>query len=170
MQLLALTRASNPSSGSRDLAPVDLAVLVPDIVGGRVQEALQADIDLGYRGSRGSAVVLGSAASLRELLDNLIDNALRYAGPRARVTVAVHHMTGKGVVLQIEDNGPGVAPELWPRLGERFFRAPGAREGGSGLGLAIVSQIASQHHALVTYAVASGGGLRVSVSFPTPAA
>jgi len=170
MQLLALTRASNPSSGSRDLAPVDLAVLVPDIVGGRVQEALQADIDLGYRGSRGSAVVLGYAASLRELLDNLIDNALRYAGPRARVTVAVHHLTGKGVVLQIEDNGPGVAPELWPRLGERFFRAPGAREGGSGLGLAIVSQIASQHHALVTYAVASGGGLRVSVSFPTPAA
>jgi two-component system sensor histidine kinase TctE len=73
-------------------------------------------------------------------------------------------------VLQIEDNGPGVAPELWPRLGERFFRAPGAREGGSGLGLAIVSQIASQHHALVTYSAASGGGLRVSVSFPTPAA
>jgi len=166
MQLLALTRASNPRSELHDFAPVDLAVLVPDVVGARVQEALQAGIDLGYRGPRGSAVVLGAADSLRELLDNLIDNALRYAGPRARVTVAVRCPAGEGVVLQVEDNGPGVAPELWPRLGERFFRAPGVREGGSGLGLAIVGQIASQHHARITYSTASGSGLRVSVSFP----
>src|SRR6185312_3601770 len=106
------------------------------------------------------------ADSLRELLDNLIDNALRYAGAPARVTVSVRHLSAGGVALQVEDDGPGVPPELWSRLGERFFRAPGAHEGGSGLGLAIVGQIASQHHARVVYASAAGGGLRVSVQFP----
>lgn len=166
MQLLALTRASDPRSELHDFASLDLAVLVPDIVGARVQEALQADIDLGYHGPRGRAMVMGAADSLRELLDNLIDNAVRYAGPGARVTVSVRCPPGEGVVLQVEDNGPGVPPELWPRLGERFFRAPGAREGGSGLGLAIVGQIASQHHAQLVYSSAKSGGLCVSVQFP----
>ena len=166
MQLLALTRASNPPDATDDSTHVDLALLVPEIVGARVQEALHADIDLGYAGPHAGAIILGVADSLRELLDNLIDNALRYAGAQARVTVSVRHLADGGVALQVEDDGPGVPPELWSRLGERFFRAPGAREGGSGLGLAIVGQIANQHHARIVYSSAAGGGLRVSVQFP----
>jgi two-component system sensor histidine kinase TctE len=166
MQLLALTRASNPLHATDASTPVDLALLVPEIVGARVQEALHADIDLGYEGPHAGALILGVADSLRELLDNLIDNALRYAGAQARVTVRVQHLPAGGVALQVEDDGPGVPPELWSRLGERFFRAPGAHEGGSGLGLAIVGQIASQHHARIAYSSATGGGLRVSVQFP----
>ena len=169
VQLLALTRASSPSREQRDYARVNLARLVPELVAERVHEALLADIDLGYHGPNATAWIMGDADSLQELLDNLIDNALRYAGRGARVTVGVRRRDDDGVVLQIEDSGPGVPPELWSRLGERFFRVPGAGEGGSGLGLAIVQQIASQHRAQLVYSASAEGGLRVSVQFPPPA-
>jgi len=168
VQLLALTRANSRRREPRDQAPVDLARLVPEVVGARVQEALHADIDLGYRGPRGNAWIVGDADGLQELLDNLIDNALRYAGQGARVTVSLRQLREGGASLQVDDNGPGVPPELWPRLGERFFRAPGAREGGTGLGLAIVQQVASRHQAQIVYSSATDGGLRVTVQFPPP--
>lgn len=167
-QLLALTRANSPLREPRDHVRVDLARLVPEIVGTRVQEALHADIDLGYHGPHGNAWIVGDADSLHELLDNLIDNALRYAGQGAKVTVSVRRRRDEGVSLQVDDSGPGVPPELWPRLGERFFRAPGAREGGTGLGLAIVQQVASRHRAQIVYSSATDGGLRVTVQFPPP--
>ena len=167
-QLLALTRINNPGRDARDYTRVDLARVVPEVVSARVQEALRADIDLGYHGPHGNAWIFGDADSLQELLENLIDNALHYAGQGALVTVSVRRLADDGVVLQIEDDGPGVPPELWSRLGERFFRAPGASEGGTGLGLAIVQQIASQHHAQIVYSSATDGGLRVSVQFPPP--
>jgi two-component system sensor histidine kinase TctE len=66
----------------------------------------------------------------------------------------------------VEDDGPGVPADLAHRLGERFFRAPGSREGGTGLGLAIVQQIASQHQAILTFGAAEPSGLRVTLQFP----
>lgn len=167
-QLLALTRAQSPWREQADLLQIDLGKLIPDAVSLRVHEALRAGIDLGYHGPEEPALVRGDAASLQELLDNLIDNALRYAGEGARVTASVLPLPDHGVVLQVEDSGPGVAADMQHRLGERFFRVPGAREGGTGLGLAIVEQIASQHHAKVAFGKASAGGLRVSVQFPSP--
>ncbi|RAX28732.1 sensor histidine kinase, partial [Enterococcus sp. HPCN18] len=69
---------------------LDLGVLVPQWVGMRVPEAIRDGIDLGYRGSPHPLRVLGNGAMLQEALDNLIDNALRYAGRNATVTVGVH--------------------------------------------------------------------------------
>ncbi len=168
-QLLALTRAQSPWRESHDARPVDLARVIPELVAMRTHEALQANIDLGYQGPHKHAWVSGDVASLQELVDNLIDNALRYAGKSARVTVSVLPLPDHGVLLQVEDSGPGVPPDVLTRLGERFFRAPGAREGGTGLGLAIVQQTAGQHRAKVAFGAASGGGLRVTVQFPAPA-
>lgn len=165
-QLLALNRAQNPWHESQHNQPVDLARVVPELVATRIHEALQVEIDLGYSGPDERALVSGDVASLQELVDNLIDNALRYAGTGARVTVSVLPLPDHGVLLQVEDNGPGAPPEVLARLGERFYRAPGAREGGTGLGLAIVQQIAGKHHARVAFGAASGGGLRVTVQFP----
>ena len=68
--------------------------------------------------------MLGNGAQLQEALDNLIDNALRYAGRDATVTVGVHALDDNDVELYVEDNGPGVPEDVMPRLGERFFRAP----------------------------------------------
>ena len=167
-QLLALTRAQNPWFEPAQLGLIDLNKLVPDVLSLHVQEAIRANVDLGYHGPDEPAQIEGDIGSLQELLDNLVDNALRYAGAKAKVTATVIRLPDQGVLLQVEDNGPGVPQELLERLGERFFRAPGACEGGTGLGLAIVQQIVHQHHGAVVYGGVPGGGLRVTIQFPAP--
>jgi two-component system, OmpR family, sensor histidine kinase TctE len=167
-QLLALTRAQSPLAMPAAHVSVDLAKLVPEVVGLRIHDALAAGIDLGFHGPRRPLLVLGDPASLHELLDNLIDNALRYAGRGSRVTVSVAPHREGGVQLVVEDDGPGVPDELLPRLGERFFRAPGAGEEGTGLGLAIVERIAERHRARLRYRRAGQRGLSVELHFPAP--
>ena len=105
---------------------LDLCERVPQWVGMRVPEAIRDGIDLGYLGSPHPLRVLGNGAQLQEALDNLIDNALRYAGRGATVTVGVHALDDNDVELYVEDNGPGVPDDVMPRLGERFSgrRAP----------------------------------------------
>jgi two-component system sensor histidine kinase TctE len=164
-QLLALTRAQLPEPENRPLDPLDLNTLIPELVGLRVHEALAAGVDLGYDGSDTPVWIEGDRATLQELLDNLIDNALRYAGRRSVVTVGVAFNGGRPM-LSIEDNGPGVPPAFLARLGERFFRVPGSDEEGTGLGLAIVQRIAQRHRARVLYLRSNEGGLRVEVLFP----
>lgn len=164
-QLLALTRAQSPLAAPATHVPVDLARLVPEAVSLRVPEALAARIDLGYQGPSRPLQVVGDAASLHELIDNLVDNALRYAGRGSNVTVSLTPLS-TGVRLRVEDDGPGVPDELLARLGERFFRVPGTGEGGTGLGLAIVQRIAERHGASIRYQRSAQHGLSVDVHFP----
>jgi two-component system sensor histidine kinase TctE len=87
---------------------------------------------------------------LRELLSNLIDNALRYTPPGGSVTVRVRGTNignGNQALLEVEDTGPGIAPAERHRVFERFYRILGSSASGSGLGLAIVREIAQQHGA-----------------------
>jgi two-component system sensor histidine kinase TctE len=165
-QLLALTRAQASSLESEDRSLLNLSRLIPDAVSLRVHEALGAGVDLGYRGPEQSLCILGNASSVQDLLDNLIDNAMRYAGRGSIVTVKLQTRNDGSASLVVEDNGPGVPPELLPRLSERFFRAPGNHEEGSGLGLAIVQRIAERHHAQVLYELGDDRGLRVIIHFP----
>ena len=165
-QLLALTRAQTTEHEAGDSEPLDLATLVPELVGLRVHEALAVDIDLGYDGPAGPLWIDGDRHRLQEMLDNLIDNGLRYAGNGALMTVMLSR-EANDICLAVEDNGPGVPPAWIERLGERFFRVPGCDEEGSGLGLAIVQRIAEWHNAKVRYFATSGkGGLRVEIIFP----
>ncbi|GLQ95956.1 sensor histidine kinase [Dyella mobilis] len=165
-QLLALTRAQTTEHDVGDSEPLNLATLIPELVGQRVHEALAANIDLGYDGQSGPLWIDGDRHRLQEMLDNLIDNGLRYAGSGALMTVELWR-DGEDICLAVEDNGPGVPPAWLERLGERFFRVPGSDEEGSGLGLAIVQRIVEWHGARVRYFNASSdGGLRVEVIFP----
>ncbi|KAB7770553.1 sensor histidine kinase [Xanthomonas maliensis] len=168
-QLLALSRAQSPHHRDEVLLPVLLYRLIPEAVSARVPEALAADVDLGYQADSEDAalVVFGDPLALQELLDNLIDNALRYAGRGCSVTVGLAAVAG-AVVLSVEDDGPGVPDALLSRLGERFFRVPGVRGDGSGLGLAIVQGVANRHNARVGFCRGARGGLRVEVHFPSP--
>lgn len=165
-QLLAMTRAQSPLTAPSLHEPVELTRLARETVGLRVHEALATGVDLGYHGPSRPLCIHGDAASLEELLDNLIDNCLRYAGRGSTVTISVLVLPNGGVGLRVEDDGPGVPEALLSRLGERFFRAPGNREDGTGLGLAIVQRIAERHHANVTYRRAAQQGLSVEVHFP----
>src|SRR6185312_15817311 len=99
-----------------------LARRVPEMVAQRVHEAIRAGIDLGYEGGTAPLWVLGEPAGVQDLLDNLIDNAVRYAGHGSEITVRLRARDDGGASLLVEDNGPGVPPDLLPRLSERFFR------------------------------------------------
>lgn len=170
-QLLALARAQAPDEALGASAPLDLATVVRDEVASRVPDAIAQGVDLGYQGPEHGVTVIGDALLLRELLGNLIDNASRY-GNRGGAVVTVSLQAGDtgGCVLTVQDNGPGVAAELIPRLGERFFRAVGSGHEGTGLGLAIVREIAERHGAETAFANHDDPhGLRVEIRFP-PAA
>lgn len=149
-QLLALARAENDSPHAAPLRPVDLI----DLARGAVQEWFSAaqlrEIDLGFEADDGQLVAPGNATMLRELLNNLIDNALRYTQRHARVTVRVRADAERGLaVIEVEDNGPGIGQAERAHVFERFYRILGSEVDGSGLGLAIVREIAQRHDAEV---------------------
>jgi signal transduction histidine kinase len=110
--------------------------------------------------------VTGREEALRTLLDNLVENAIRYTHAGGRVTVDAFE-GGEGPVLAVTDNGPGIPAEERKRVFDRFYRVPGNGAPGSGIGLAIVKAIADSHRASVELADGEGGkGLTVRVRFP----
>ncbi|MBI5068193.1 MAG: sensor histidine kinase N-terminal domain-containing protein [Deltaproteobacteria bacterium] len=165
-QLLALARAE-PGTGTGSLADVDLAALARQVCLDWSPEALGQKVDLAFE--EAPARLRGDAVMLRELLANLVDNALRYGGRGGAVTVRVGG--GERPWLEVEDRGPGIPPELRARVFERFYRVPGQLAPGTGLGLAIVREIARQHGAGVELREARGDGsgppgLVARVNFP----
>jgi two-component system sensor histidine kinase TctE len=147
-QLLALARAENDSPQTASLQRTDLRTLVRDAVQDWFQSALERQIDLGFEEDETTLVVQGNATMLREMLNNLIDNALRYTQLGGRVTVRVRADTARDkVLLEVEDNGPGIPATERGHVFERFYRILGSEVEGSGLGLAIVREIAQRHAA-----------------------
>ncbi len=147
-QLLSLARAELTGE-SVVLAPVNLAVIVPELVRDSVPRALDKQIDLGYDGPESaSAWVKGNAILLAELVRNLIDNALAYTPPKGVVTVRVA-TTPRRTIVSVEDTGPGIALAQRELVFEPFFRVLGSDADGSGLGLAIVREIVQVHGAQV---------------------
>ena len=145
-QLLALARAENQPHAGLALEPLDLSQLARSVVQDWVSASFVHEIDLGYEDPDGAVEILGDGMMLRELLSNLIDNALRYTPAGGSVTVRVRSDAGQAL-LEVEDTGPGIAPGERPRVFERFYRILGSSASGSGLGLAIVREIAQQHGA-----------------------
>ncbi|NMM89891.1 hypothetical protein B2J88_37075 [Rhodococcus sp. SRB_17] len=129
-------------------------------------------IDLGL-GAADAATVPGQRETLRILVRNLLDNAVKYTPAGGRVDVGVRADAG-AVVLTVEDSGPGIAPGERARVLDRFYRCEEAQAGevqGSGLGLAIVQAIAQRHGAeLALDASPRLGGLRATVRFAGAAA
>lgn len=144
-QLLALARTDSDAPPA--LQPLDLDRLVRDVAREWVPRAQEKDIDLGFEAADAPAWVEGNAALLRELLANLVDNAIRYTPAGGRVTVRV--AAGEGVTLEIEDTGIGIAESDRELVFERFYRVLGTGAEGSGLVLPIVRGIAHLHGASV---------------------
>nr|WP_229511090.1 MULTISPECIES: sensor histidine kinase [unclassified Massilia] len=147
-QLLALARAENQPHAGLAFEEIDLAALARGVVQDWVQASFAHRIDLGYEAQDEDVNIAGNALMLRELLSNLIDNALRYTPPGGSVTVRVRR-DGDAALLEVEDTGPGIAPHERAHVFERFYRILGSNTPGSGLGLAIVREIAGQHGAEV---------------------
>ncbi|MYN43662.1 GHKL domain-containing protein [Pseudoduganella sp. FT93W] len=143
-QLLALARAENQPQAGTSMQLLSLSDLARSTVQDWVSASFAARIDLGYEGPDEPLEIEGNPTMLREMLSNLIDNALRYIPAGASVTVRVRS-DEQHAILEVEDTGPGIAPAERQRVFERFYRILGNKAEGSGLGLAIVREIAHQH-------------------------
>jgi len=183
-QLLSLARAE-PGEQAARFVDVDLATLAFETGAEWVPRALAAHVDLGFQRSNDSGddplVVRGNPVLLREVIANLLDNALKYvplARPNgARITVNVSRVTlesgAPAAEIVVEDNGPGVPASQQADLFKRFFRGDAQNgngvETGAGLGLAIVHDILAMHSGSVTYTDAAEGGSRFVVRVPLAA-
>jgi two-component system sensor histidine kinase TctE len=161
-QLLALARAEPGARGGT--SDVNLRSVVEGEADAWVHEALARDVDLGFE--LATAPVKGDAMLLREALANLVHNAIQYSASGGRVTVRTGKRGGASFA-EVEDDGPGIAPQERERVLERFYRVPGTPGTGSGLGLAIVREIAGGHGARIELADGAGArGCRVALTFP----
>jgi two-component system OmpR family sensor kinase len=163
-QLLAMARLdADPPAGR--IGTVDLFALAKTVVAEQAAVADARNLDLGLLPSD-AVTVSGDPAELPALLDNLVDNALRYTPGGGRVDVGVRR-AGTEAVLAVHDTGPGIPPVERERVFDRFYRGADARAPGSGLGLAIVKRIADRHGARIRLSrPEDGAGLRVAVHFP----
>ncbi|WP_051078923.1 MULTISPECIES: ATP-binding protein [Caballeronia] len=163
-QLLTLARLA-PDSQLAETCQFDLTALARSVVSERSKFAESNNVDLGLAEGK-KLTVSGNAENLRILLNNLVDNAIRYGGAGSRVDVEVYGHEGRPV-LEVRDTGPGIPEVDHTRVWERFYRGNGHAATGSGLGLSIVRRIAEQHHASITLAHGlEGRGLTVRVCFP----
>ena len=151
-QLLALARAEPSRSIRARFKPLDLAALVAESVQLFVTQAAGRGIDLGFE--LDPAPLRGERFMLRDLIDNLVDNALRYTPQGGSVTVRTS-MGSDGAVLEVEDSGPGIPAAKRARVFQRHVRLD-QQSSGSGLGLAIVRDIAKVHGATAAVSDAQG--------------
>jgi two-component system, OmpR family, phosphate regulon sensor histidine kinase PhoR len=112
--------------------------------------------------------VTADPEAMRQVLTNLLDNALRHTPPDGRITVSVESAPG-GVIVSVADTGSGIPPQHLPRIFERFYRADPGRsreEGGTGLGLAIVKHLVEAHGGRVEAQSTIGRGTTIRMFFP----
>lgn len=149
-QLLSLARAENQTPDTAPLQPIELSELARTVVQDWVPLSFTQRIDLGFEQPDHPIMIAGNPIMLRELLNNLLDNALHYTPALGSVTVRARAEEISGLAfLEVEDTGPGIAPTERHHVFERFYRILGTHTAGSGLGLAIVREIAQQHDATV---------------------
>jgi two-component system sensor histidine kinase TctE len=168
-RLLTLARIEH-GNGSAASFPVSLAALAQQVGLELALPAVQKNIDLALEADDGDGTtVMGQEMLLHELLTNLTDNAIRYTPPGGGVLLRVCRVPA-GVLLQVQDSGPGIDEAEYEKVFMPFYRSQAALEtnpGGTGLGLAIVRDIATLHGATLSMGRADGGhGLKIGVLFP----
>ena len=161
-QLLAMTRVEHARE-MHSPHTVDLVDLARRVTQEHLMRAHQLGDDLGLEVQVAQCEVQGVDLLLHEALSNLIDNAIHHGPVGTHITVRVGEFW-----LEVEDDGPGIAPEHQAHVFERFYRAAPSGVNGSGLGLAIVQEIANQHGAVmqVTSPVEQGRGTLIRMGWP----
>lgn len=163
-QLLTMARL-DPDERQRPFAEVNLSELSKSVIRDLTPSALRKRIDLGFCGDT-PLNIRGDAETLRTLLTNLIDNAIRYTPAAGQVDVSLI-AANDSARIEIEDTGPGIPAEERERAFARFHRLSTSGEFGSGLGLAIAKEIVEQHRGQISLTAGRKGyGLRVVVDLP----
>lgn len=165
-QLLALARNEPGGQNTPHFVKLNLNQLAQECTVTWVQMALEKNIDIGFEAPDTRVEIKGDASSLIEMLNNLIDNAIRYTPAGGHITVSVNE-DSQGAQLSVEDNGPGIEPQHRERVFERFYRVLGSGQSGSGIGLAIVAEVAKRHGAKLKLEAGNANvGTRINVRFP----
>ncbi|MCX7091482.1 MAG: ATP-binding protein [Legionellales bacterium] len=164
-QLLTMSKLVPDQAFSHDLDSVDLIKITREILAMLAPSAIEKQIELAFEPSQNVTNFPGTPTAISILIRNLVDNAIRYTETQGHIIVRVYQQQ-TNVILEVQDNGPGIPEQFRARVFERFFRELGKKSTGSGLGLAIVQQIASLHHAEIRLDTPSSGtGLVVRVFF-----
>ncbi len=146
-QMLDLAKVGPDADKMPELKPLDLTETVQETTKTWFSHALGKKIDIGYEGPNEEIIINGDKFLMKILLDNLLDNALRYCPPGSSVTTKLEK--NGNIILSVEDNGPGIPVEERDSVFQRFYRILGNNAEGSGLGLSIVKEIANLHEANV---------------------
>lgn len=163
-QLLTLARLE-PEDWHRPFTTVNLSQIMKFVVSEHVPFAVSKEVDLGVAHDD-PVSIKGDAESLRIMIGNLIDNAVRYTPSGGRVDVSLRR-TDHQVQIEIQDNGPGIPEAERSHVFERFYRRPNSKESGSGLGLAIVHEIVVRYQGQVILGEGQDNrGLKVTVMLP----
>jgi two-component system sensor histidine kinase TctE len=162
-QLLALARAEASGANGRDAQYFDLRQIADAAAQEWVPRAIARNIDLGF--VLESAIVSGNPLLLSELLNNLVDNALRYTQSGGAVTVHSGTDDGGRPYLSVEDNGAGIPEDARSKVFERFYRIEGTPGEGSGLGLAIVKEVVERHNGILSVQSGAMSGTRIIATF-----
>lgn len=165
-QLLQLARAeASHENPAQKKEKVDLGELAREVTMHCAPRALARDIDIGFEEAGQPMKIFGVPLLLREMIDNLVDNAIKYTPAGGAVTVRLH--ADRGWILEVEDTGIGIEPADRERIFDRFYRVLGTQADGSGLGLAIVREIAELHDASIeVLSNQQAPGTLVRVIFP----
>ncbi|MBK7023435.1 MAG: sensor histidine kinase N-terminal domain-containing protein [Sulfuritalea sp.] len=164
-QLLILARAEASHEKLHQVVPLDLDALARGVTEEWVVRAMAKNIDLGYEECGCRLMINGVPLLLRELLTNLVDNAIKYTPSGGHVTVRA--CADRLAIIEVEDDGIGIPVEERESIFERFYRVLGTDAEGSGLGLPIAAEIAELHQARIDLLEGSGGrGSLFRVSFP----
>lgn len=161
-QMLLLTRSDATAAHTLSMQDVDLGEVVREELQCWADAAVARDIDLGYEGADSGPVAHGDPRLLRELVGNLVDNAIRYGEPGGEVTVSVHANPTR---IAVRDDGPGIDAAERERVLDPFYRSPSSSGDGCGLGLTIAHEIAARHGARLTIGGAAQRGTCVDVVF-----
>ena len=156
------------AEGSVDAEPTALGPLVSDVVSEHRAEAERRGVRLGVRAERGLPPAHVDPGLVDRAVDNLVENALRHTPPGGAVDVGVERGAGGTLVVTVRDTGEGVAPDVLPRVFDRFVRADPSRkaDGGAGLGLAVVKRVAELHGGAVRAESVPGEGATFSIVLP----
>nr|WP_217908368.1 ATP-binding protein [Burkholderia glumae] len=165
-QLLALARSEPDGAGV--IEPVALDEVLAGCVSAYAIVAQKRGIDLGIEATE-PAVIDADIGALRVMINNVLDNAVKYTPDGGRIDVSLGFAPDGPALVRIADSGPGIPPDERERVFDRFYRDSSARArtdvSGSGLGLAIVKRVAAQQGAVVTLGESDAGGLLVTLAF-----
>jgi signal transduction histidine kinase len=163
--LLLLSHGSQPKNTWTDL---DLTSLIYEVVAEAQPAASSAEVSLQAADIPQNLKVKGDAIGIKQVVTNLVDNAIKYNRPEGRVQVSAR-IDGPSATIEVKDTGVGIAATEQKRVFDRFYRVDKSRsrsQGGSGLGLAIVKKIVEEHGGTVSLESTPGEGSTFRVALP----